>query len=248
MPTHAESRAPEAWHEAVEHCLRTFDEDFRPEWKAGFAAGLRFVVPVFLDADDDYSTGNLLFSPNSYDWLPGDAWEQHGPRVVLDHLAKVTGQTRGAGSDDLVPEPAPDEDSPEGYPGARLIGMGFAAPEYRPRHNTDCPDYDEGDEEISDSFYVAFTSGDCYVRRYMGLDRAVTLRAYVDLHDMDKESLDAQARAGAFAEAHLDLFDLLNAILCTPEAARKIYGTPDPHNPGALKWMLANNVTAYHPN
>lgn len=234
MPEHhGVDQAPEAWHAAVEHSLESFDREYRLQWKARFAAGGRVLCPIFLCNESPDSRGVLAFHLEAYDWIPDEAWSEMGAQVTLEDIATRTGQTRAAGSEELVP-PAPGLEGEEVF-NSRLIGMGFAGPEYKVTHRDGCPEFDPDDERLSYSFYAAFTSGNCYVRRFMGTDAAETLRGFFDPVELDPDVISGQVAEGRMGETHLALYDLLVALNCSLELARAHYGRP-PRDGGAT-WL-----------
>lgn len=230
---HGVDRAPEAWHTAVEHSLERFDREHRLQWKARFAAGGRILCPIFLCNETPESRGVLAFNLEAYDWIPDETWTEFGANLTLENIATVTGQSRAAGSEDLVPQMV-------GLGGddvfnARLIGMGFAGPEYKMTHNPGCAEYDVDDERLSYSFYVAFTSGNCYVRRFMGTDAAENFRGFFDPMELNPDVISEQIAEGRMGETHLALYDLLVALRCSLELARAHYGQPS--GDGGAAWL-----------
>ncbi len=196
---------PDSWRHAVREIMASFDIERRDLWRPMLEEGRNCILGLFVEINDAEKTLALALQPVFDDLCEHDLWGQVRTTAVLNTLASIVGQSRGAGDEHLTPTCGD----------MMFSGIGVVLAERSVAGHL-----------FSSSFYLYDRAGNYYIRRFMGGNQGEPqiVGGSIDIRISDEEACAQAEKEPHFHDIHAALGRLVHASLSDPAECRATYG------------------------
>ncbi len=185
--------------------MESFDHEASAIWRPALEDEQSIILALFTDINTEDDMLGLALVPVFQDLIRPEIWPKARTVSVLETLAHIVGQSRGAGEEKLTPT----------CEGMLLSGMGVVLAECSPSRHLS-----------SSSFYLYDRVGNFYVRRFMGGNQGEpqVVGGSIDTTLTDEQAAEQALSEEHFTDLHTALARIVHASLVDPAECRQRYG------------------------